>query len=89
MTINGYKGLLFNYAILPNYTICESLMKIIGRFKSKETDFVGFITKIHISRYVNPIFMFFMLKNSQHFVALEYICICFLKKPLFFIRFDF
>ena len=23
---------------------------ISGRFKSKETDFVGFITKIHISR---------------------------------------
>ena len=39
------------------------LFKISGRFKSKETDFVGFITIIHISRQVNQIFMFFMSKN--------------------------
>ena len=36
----------------------EWIIKISGRFKSKET--VGFITKIHISRYVNPNFMFFI-----------------------------
>ena len=45
-----------------------------GRFKSKETDFEGFITKIiHISRFVNQIFMFFMSKNLQHSVVLEYV----------------
>ena len=33
----------------------HGLMSFNGRFKSKGTDFV-----IHISRYVNPIFMFFM-----------------------------
>ena len=34
-----------------------------GLFKSKETDFEDFITKIHIgngTRYLNPIFMFFI-----------------------------
>ena len=44
-----------------------------GRFKSKETDSVHFITKIHISRYVDSIFMFFMSKNSQNSVVLEYV----------------
>ena len=42
-----------------------------GCFKLKETNFDGFITKIYISRFVNPIFMFFMSKNL-HSVALEY-----------------
>ena len=42
---------------------------------SKETDFIGIIINIHISRYVNPIFMFFMWKNPQYSVVLEYIFI--------------
>ena len=46
---------------------------ISGRFKSKETDFLGFITKVHISRYVDPSFMLFMSQNLQHSVVLEYI----------------
>ena len=44
---------------------------LLGRFKLKETDFVDFITKIHISSYVNPIFMFFMSKNLQYSIVLE------------------
>ena len=40
----------------------------------------GFITKIHISRYVDPIFMYFMAKKSQNSVVLEYV-----QKPLFFV----
>ena len=56
----------------------QSFKNILGHFKSKETDLAGFITKILILRYVNPIFIFFMTKNSQHSVVLEYIGICFL-----------
>ena len=48
------------------------MVLLSGRLKSKETDFVGFIIKIHKSRYVNPIFMIFMSKNSQQSVLLEY-----------------
>ena len=48
-------------------------MNISDRFKSNEADFVGFITEIHILRYVDPIIMFFMSKNSQHSLVLEYI----------------
>ena len=50
-----------------------------GRLKSKKTDSVGFITKIHISRYVDPIFVFFMCKISQHSVVLAYIFDFYLK----------
>ena len=49
------------------------LYLLSGCFKSKETDFGGFIKKIHISRYMNPIFMFFMSNNLQYSVVLEYI----------------
>ena len=56
---------------------------VLSRFKSKEVDFVGFITKIHVSRFVIPIFMFFKTKNSQHSVSLENITICFSQKLLF------
>ena len=55
-----------------------------GRFKSKETDFVDFFTRIHNLRYVNPIFMFFMSKNPQHSVVLDF----FFTKIVFFISFD-
>ena len=44
--------------------------QISGRFKSKQTHIVGFITKIHIRRYVRPIFM---SKNFQRSEVLEYI----------------
>ena len=44
------------------HLILDSI-KLLGRFKLKETDSVGFITKNHFSRYLNPIFMFFMSKN--------------------------
>ena len=54
-----------------------------GRFNSKETDFVGFISKIHISRYFIPIFMLFMTKTSQHSVVLEYIFV-FTKTEIFY-----
>ena len=30
---------------------------VSGRFKSNETDLVGFITKIYKKRYGNPVFM--------------------------------
>ena len=59
----------------------------LRRFKSEVTDFVGYITKIHISSYVNPIFIFFMSKNSQYSVILEYIYICILQKRLLSISF--
>ena len=49
----------------------ERRFNLSGCFKSKETDFVGFITKIHILRYANPIFVFFIQKkNTQHYVVL-------------------
>ena len=44
---------------------------LLGRFKSKETDFVGF-KKNNISRYIDPIFMLFMSKNSQHSFHLNF-----------------
>ena len=61
--------------------------QLSGRLKSKESDFVGFITKIHILRFVDPICMFFMSKNSQHSVVLEYIFAIFLffYKNLYFL----
>ena len=40
--------------------------------KHKEIEFVGFIIKINISRYENPILVFFMSKSSQRSVVLEY-----------------
>ena len=52
------KSLLFNVtSLLRNIRLCLFILSVSGRFKSKETDFIGFITKIHISRYVNPIFI--------------------------------
>ena len=62
--------------------------QLLGRFKSKETDFLAFITKIHISRYVNPTFMAFMSKNLQHSEVLEWKIVFSLQKLLFFISFD-
>ena len=55
----------------------------LDHLKLKETDSVGFITKIHNSRYVNPIFVFFVSKNSQH-VVLEYksVLVYFYNKPM-------
>ena len=56
---------------------------ISGHFKSKET----FITKIHISRYVDLIFMFFMSKNSQYSVVLEYLFV-FTETAIFYQLFE-
>ena len=68
-----------NYICLINTHI---LIHLPGRFKSKETDFLGFITKIH-----NPIFMFFVSKTSQHSCSFR-IYFYFSQKLLFFISFD-
>ena len=72
---------LWNYfsiiiSILSRVKIASSFY-LLGCFKSKETDSVGFIAKIHFLRYVNSIFM---SKNSQNFVVLEY----FTKTDIFF-----
>ena len=36
----------------------DTYNKLSGRFKSKVTDFVSFISKIHISRYVSNFYLF-------------------------------
>ena len=67
---------------LRYYIKYDFIRLLAGRFKSKETDFVGFIRKNHISRYVKPIFMYFIKK---------FITLCsfrIYKKPLFFISSD-
>ena len=65
------KGIVTKVGRCMSYLTQKSrLMVSLGRFKSKETDFVGFNTKFHISRYVNPIFMFFM-SETECCVVLE------------------
>ena len=60
---------------------------IIRSFKSKETDFVGFITKIHVLRFVDPLLCSLYVKKFKAFCILR-IYICFLQKGLFFISFS-
>ena len=54
--------------VLIGQIISASLAKISGRFESKETYFVDFITKIQLLRYVHPIFMFFFI-NVENIVG--------------------
>ena len=60
-----------------------------GLLKSKETDFVGFITSFHISRYVNLIFMFFMSKKKfRKFCSFRLSIFIIYKKTTILISFD-
>ena len=70
---NKANGIVKFYT-MQRYKI-ESVVEryLSGRYKSEETNFVGFIKKIHISRYLNPILMFFMSTNLQYSIVLEYI----------------
>ena len=84
------RGWMRLYGQITNFLLIFELYylsgrHLSGRFKSKETDFVSFITKNHISRYAYPIFMCFMSKNSQYSSVLEYIFVIY--KPLLFITF--
>ena len=72
LRISGILGYVFSlYGKIDR--IILNARKFDINIKSKEADFVGFITKIHISINVDQIFMFFMLKNSQHSVVLKFI----------------
>ena len=72
-----------NFIDNPKIMLLKNSTLVSGRFKSKKTDFGGLITKLRISRYVNPIFKFFMSKNSKNSVVLEYIFI-FTKNAIFY-----
>ena len=72
------KLILYVYTIVvPDIMVWVNKINLSGRFKSKETDFVGFIIQKFISWECKSNFYVFVSKNSQHYVVLEYILVFF------------